>query len=157
MRNALLAAVASSTMLSVTLAMTTVAARAPAAPTAPAAADPPAVTAHVDAARAAAGRQWASAFDFFCPANAGRANAADDPLLEPTRIFDNLYVIGRSTTAVYALTTADGIILIDSGYADQLDSVLIPGMKQLGLDPARVKYVVVTHGHADHFGGATAL
>ena len=27
-------------------------------------------------------------------------------------------------------------------------------MKQLGLDPADVKIIVIAHGHADHFGGA---
>ena len=38
---------------------------------------------------------------------------------------------------------------------DQLDSVLLPGLKTLGLDPAQVKYVIVGHGHGDHFGGAS--
>jgi metallo-beta-lactamase class B len=32
--------------------------------------------------------------------------------------------------------------------------VLVPGLKQLGLDPANIKYIVLSHGHADHFGGA---
>jgi metallo-beta-lactamase class B len=58
---------------------------------------------------------------------------------------------------VYALTTSDGIVLIDAGYPDQLETVLLPGMKELGLDPARIKYILVTHGHADHFGGSTVL
>jgi len=55
---------------------------------------------------------------------------------------------------VWAITTPDGIILIDAGYADQLESVLLPGLRALGLDPAAVKYVFLGHGHADHFGGA---
>jgi metallo-beta-lactamase class B len=75
-------------------------------------------------------------------------------VIEPTKVFDNLYVIGRTSTAVWAVTTSAGIVLIDAGYGDQLESVLLPGMKTLGLDPAQVKYVIVGHGHGDHFGGS---
>ena len=32
--------------------------------------------------------------------------------------------------------------------------MLLPGLKTLGLDPAQVKYVILGHGHGDHFGGA---
>ena len=87
--------------------------------------------------------------------NAGRANSPTDPVIEPARVFDNLYVVGRTSTAVWIVTTSAGIVLIDSGYADQLESVLLPGMKTLGLDPAQVRYVIVGHGHGDHFGGST--
>jgi len=38
---------------------------------------------------------------------------------------------------VWAVTTSAGIVLIDAGYADQLESVLLPGMKKLGLDPSQ--------------------
>ena len=108
----------------------------------------------LDTARKGAGADWVEAFDFICALNAGRANRADDPEIAPTRVFDNLYVIGRSSTAVWAVTTSAGIVLIDSGYPDQIDSVLLPGMRTIGLDPSQVRYVFVGHGHADHFGGA---
>jgi len=98
-----------------------------------------------------------AAKDFYCTPGKAHANAADDPVITATKLFDNLYVIGRTTTVVYALTTSDGIVLIDAGYPDQLETLLLPGMKELGLDPARIKYILVTHGHADHFGGSTVL
>ena len=120
----------------------------------PARPDSPEVTRYIDEARARAGADWKSAYDFFCSAEPNRANRPDDPLLEPTRIFDNVYVIGRVGTAVFAITTSDGIVLFDAGYADQLETVLRPGLKALGLDEAQVKYIILGHGHADHFGGA---
>ena len=70
-------------------------------------------------------------------------------------MFDNLAVVGRTGTAVWIVTTSTGLVLIDAGYEDQLDSVLLKGMKTLGLDPARVTHVIVGHGHGDHFGGAS--
>jgi metallo-beta-lactamase class B len=126
-----------------------------AAPQAPVKPDSPAIQQSLEKIKKTAGPEWAEAFDFICAVNPSRANRPDDPEIEPTKVFDNLYVIGRSGTAVWAVTTSAGIVLIDAGYADQLESVLLPGMKKLGLDPARVTHVIVGHGHADHFGGAS--
>jgi len=111
------------------------------------------VAASVAHARAAAGAEWVDAVEFFC-GNSGRANRADDPQIKPTRVFDNLYAIGRTSTVIWALTTPAGILLIDAGYPDQVESVLLPGLQAVGLDPNDVKYVLLAHGHADHFGGA---
>jgi len=116
--------------------------------------DSPEIQRRLEAVRQAAGQEWAETFEFLCTANGGRANRPDDPEFPPTRVFDNLAVVGRTGTAVWIVTTSDGLVLIDAGYADQLDSVLLPGMKALGLDPDRVTHVIVGHGHADHFGGA---
>jgi metallo-beta-lactamase class B len=116
--------------------------------------DSPEVVQLLGTAKKNAGTEWTEAFDFICALNPGRANSPTDPVIEPTKVFDNLYVIGRTSTAVWAVTTSAGIVLIDAGYGDQLESVLLPGMKTLGLDPAQVKYVIVGHGHGDHFGGS---
>lgn len=118
----------------------------------PAKPDSPQVKEHLDKARQLAGAQWAAAYQFFCVDP--RANSNDDPAIEPSRIFDNVYVIGNTGTVAYAITTSDGIILLDSLAANQVESVLLPGLRKLGLDPAQVKLVVVAHGHADHFGGS---
>lgn len=125
-------------------------AQAPAA--APAKPDTPQIKEHLDKAKAAAGTRWASAYQFFCVDP--KANSNDDPPIEPTKIFDNVYAIGNTGTVVYAITTSEGIMLIDALAANQVESVLLPGMRKVGLDPAQVKLVVVAHGHADHFGGS---
>lgn len=112
--------------------------------------------AHIQAAKSLAGNDafLLHPYNFFCiPANT-RANNPNAPELEPVRLFDNVYAVGNSETAVYAIATSDGIVLIDSGYADRVESVVVAGLQKLGLDPAKVKYVLLGHGHADHFGGA---
>ena len=126
----------------------------PPAPPPPSPQNAAAVAAATARARAVAGMEWGDAVDFFC-GESGRANRADDPVLTPTRVFDNLYALGRTSTVVWAVTTPDGILMIDALYPDQLESVLLPGLRALGLDPANVKYVLITHGHSDHFGAAS--
>jgi len=38
-----------------------------------------------------------------------------------------------------------------------VDDEVVGGLKKLGLDPATIKYVVISHGHSDHSGGAKYL
>ena len=111
---------------------------------------------HVDAARTLAGSDaWLQApFAFYCVAGNARGNSPAAPELEPVRLFDNIYAVGNSEATVYAIVTPQGIILIDSGYADRVETVVVAGLKKVGLDPANVKYVLLGHGHGDHFGGA---
>lgn len=84
--------------------------------------------------------------------------AEPQAVIEPTKLFDNLYYFGFNTVGGWALTTSEGIIVIDTlNSADDAEKVLIPSLQKLGLDPAEIKYVIVQHGHFDHFGGAQYL
>ena len=127
-------------------------AQAPGAASQPTKPDSPAVQALLAKAKKAGGPMWAEEAHFFC--EAPRANSPNDPPIEPTKIFDNLYVIGNQGTVVYVIATSDGLLMIDSLAANQVDSQLLPGFQKLGLDPAKVKVIVMGHGHADHFGGS---
>ena len=108
---------------------------------------------HLARAKSAAGSRWAEAANYFC-AETAMANRPTDPAIEPTRLFDNLSVVGSVGTAVYIVETSEGLILIDAGYPEQIQSVLLPGLKALGFDPAKVRDIIVLHGHSDHFGAA---
>ena len=112
---------------------------------------------HLEAARASAGTEWLGVVEHMCTQGQVVTGSAQDPLIEPVRIFDNVYAIGRTSTVVYVIATSAGLVLIDSGYPDQVDSVLLPGMEQLGLDPLDIRYVFVLHGHADHYGGSCRM
>jgi metallo-beta-lactamase class B len=76
---------------------------------------------------------------------------------EPVRVFDNLYFLGTKVHESWAVTTSDGIILIDALFGYAAEAEITDGMKKLGLDPATIKYVIVSHGHGDHSGGAKYL
>jgi metallo-beta-lactamase class B len=112
--------------------------------------------AHINAAKkiAADDSFLANPLNFFCVAGTARAQNNNAPDLEAVKLFDNVYAVGNSETAVYALTSSEGIVLLDAGFENKAESVLVPHLQKLGLDPARVKYILLGHGHADHFGGA---
>jgi len=77
---------------------------------------------------------------------------------EPAKIFDNLYYLGVPSVSAWAVTTSQGIIVIDSlDNQREAQSNIEGGLRKLRLNPAQVKYVVITHGHADHYGGAQYL
>ena len=115
--------------------------------------DQTAIQGHIGRAKAAAGSRWAEAATYFC-AESSMPNRPTDPAIEPTRLFDNLSVIGSVGTAIYIVRTSEGLIMIDAGYPEQIESVLLTGLKALQLDPAQVRSVIVLHGHSDHFGAA---
>jgi len=76
--------------------------------------------------------------------------------VEAFQIFDNLFYVGIDWVAAYVLETSAGLILIDALY-DPWVSHLLEGMTSLGLEPNDIKYVLVTHGHFDHAGGAAEI
>jgi len=173
--NAILAGIGAATVLTAVLA----AAQAPSTPT-PAALDPE-VERHIAAAKAAAGAEHAGVFTAVCdtarsviaaaaappraggPGRGARAGGPPPPPsrdswhAEPVKVFDNLYFVGMSEYSAWAITTSQGIILLDAIYDYSIEDEVVGGLKKLGLDPAQIKYVIVSHGHLDHAGGAKFL
>jgi metallo-beta-lactamase class B len=131
--------------------------------------------AHRAAARAAAGRDLDHLFARVCPTPAatpavaagtggrGAAPAArqspprEQWYAEPVKVFDNFYFIGTKEHGAWAINTSDGLIVIDALYDYAVIDEVEAGLKKLGLDPARMKYLVITHGHGDHHGGTKYL
>src|SRR3984885_14230003 len=74
--------------------------------------------------------------------------------MQPKKAFDDVYWLGTESTSAWLLTSDDGYILYDTAYVYDAEDVLIGGMQKLGLDPAKVKYVIVSHGHRGESGGA---
>lgn len=128
-----------------------------------------AVESHVAAARKAAGEDFIGLFNRVCSEAVPRPPAPTPPPrqpgppdrsswhAEPVKVFDNLYFLGQTEYSVWAITTSAGIIVIDTIFDYSVEDEVVGGMKKLGLDPAQIKYAVVSHGHSDHSGGAKYL
>jgi metallo-beta-lactamase class B len=74
----------------------------------------------------------------------------------PIKVFDNLYYVGPGSVSVWLITTTDGLIVIDSTQEPLVDHVA-DSIRKLGFDPKNIRYILLTHGHLDHFGGAGKL
>ena len=113
-------------------------------------------------ARAVAGDDLRGDFLHRCITDARyrqRANALQfDGHLGPAKVFDQLYFVGQNAVSAWALDTPGGIVLFDAlNNADEAREVLVPAMQAMGLDPARISHIVITHSHGDHYGGAEYL
>ncbi len=76
---------------------------------------------------------------------------------EPAHVFDNLYFVGGKIHSSWALTTSEGIIIIDTIHPYNSEELIAGGLRRLGLDPNDIKYVLISHAHGDHSGGAEIL
>ena len=136
------------------------------------------VDSHIAAARNAAGTDEDGMFRRLCDAvtaapltpvvapaapAGGRGNAPRQTPdratwhAEPVKVFDNLYWLGQTEFSVWAVTTSQGIVVIDTIFDYSVEDEVVGGLKKLGLDPAQIKYAIVSHGHGDHSGGAKYL
>jgi len=137
--------------------------------------------AHMAAAKAAAGEDFQNLFNFQCngPGPGGQRAAAGGRggqgrgqggargpqgppdrstwYAEPVKVFDNLYFFGQSEYSVWAITTSQGIIVLDTIFDYSVEEEVAGGMKKMGLDPRNIKYAIVSHAHPDHDGGARFL
>jgi metallo-beta-lactamase class B len=134
---------------------------------------PGSVDGHVAAAKAAAGTEFAGLFNRLCtppapratapkPAPAPTAKPAGPPPRErwhadPVKVFDNLYFVGQTEYSAWAVVTSDGIIIIDPIFDYSVEDEVVGGLKTLGLDATAIKYVLISHAHYDHVGGAAYL
>ena len=121
----------------------------------PAASGPAAVQRHLQRAQLIAGEELKNTIGLLCTPAAATARAKTLANPPPTRVFDNLYYVGLGYVSAWALTTSEGIILFDTlDNAAEAQNYIVGGLKTLGLDPSSIKYIVVMHGHGDHYGGA---
>ncbi len=81
-----------------------------------------------------------------------------EPPLEPMQVMDDLYFLGTRWSTAWALKTSAGLVIIDAlDNTDEAKQYIEDGLRKLKLDPADIKYVIVSHAHGDHYGGAPYL
>jgi len=130
------------------------------------------IDSYISAAKAAAGTDWSGTFMRLCiappPAPAGRGGAAPAPggrgaparetwYAEPRKVADNLYFLGTKSHNSWALVGSEGIIIIEAAFDYSVKDEVLDGLKKAGLDASKVKYLVLSHAHGDHDGGAKFL
>lgn len=71
-------------------------------------------------------------------------------------IIDTVGMGNSNTVAVYVVKGARRTAVIDCGFASTYGNVM-QGLRQLGIEPSRVDYLIPTHLHLDHAGAAGHL
>jgi len=70
----------------------------------------------------------------------------------PRHLVGNIYYVGAIGVSSYLITTPDGHILLDTGFAETVP-IILRGVEQLGFRPADIKFILSSHAHIDHVGG----
>ncbi len=74
------------------------------------------------------------------------------------KIFEDIYQVGgygitdMDDCSIYLVNSDPELVLIDAGIGRSF-SRIVENIKELNLDPERLKAIIVTHGHIDHIGG----
>lgn len=78
-------------------------------------------------------------------------------IIEPLKLFDNLYFIGTTTVGAYIIDSGAGLIMLDTG-CDNVDAaIMVEGIRKLGLNPEKIRIIFISHEHFDHYGGVQYL
>ncbi len=73
--------------------------------------------------------------------------------VHPFHMFGNVWYVGDSWVCVHLIDTGDGLLLIDCGNCGAT-AMLVQAIWEAGFNPKDVKWIVMSHGHLDHIGGA---
>lgn len=77
--------------------------------------------------------------------------------VKPLKLFDNVYFVGTYTVGSFIIDSGDGLVMLDTGIGDVDVAMMVEDMKKLGLDPSRIKLILISHEHFDHYGGVQYL
>ena len=89
----------------------------------------------------------------FCCAQQPSESQIENERVAPFQVFDNLYYVGAKSVSAWLLESDQGLILFDSLYGELTD-LAIDSIRALGFDPDDIRYLIVSHAHYDHIGGA---
>jgi glyoxylase-like metal-dependent hydrolase (beta-lactamase superfamily II) len=81
---------------------------------------------------------------------------------DPIKITDEIWQVGGSALtsmedgAIYLINVRGHAALVDAGCGRSLER-LFRNIQECGVDPAGIEYLLITHCHFDHTGGARAV
>jgi len=104
-----------------------------------------------------AAKEWPVTLYYRCKNTPGGTSILA-PMPKAIEVFDDVYSIGDDSNNIWAIDTGEGIILLDALTTEEdARTIIVKNMESLGLDPKRIRYILITHNHLDHFGGAAYL
>ena len=71
---------------------------------------------------------------------------------KPLRVIGNVHYVGASGVSSYLITSAEGHVLIDTGF-EQTVPIIRENVKKLGFRMEDIKFILASHAHVDHTGG----
>ena len=74
---------------------------------------------------------------------------------QPITVTPNFYQLGTPSFPVY-LSMGDEGMIIEGGTGPTFD-IIVKQIETLGIDPQQIKYIALTHTHADHIGAVPHL
>ena len=74
----------------------------------------------------------------------------------PFRIAGHLYYVGMSQVTSLLITTKEGHILIDGGFAESAP-IILENVRKLGFRSEDIRILLSTHAHLDHAGGLAEI
>jgi hydroxyacylglutathione hydrolase len=82
------------------------------------------------------------------------------------RVSERVHIVGSGESGfdlsdpldchVYLVDGGDELALIDTGVGRSTE-MLVDAIEAAGLDPNKLRHILLTHGHGDHVGGAAAI
>ncbi|HEY7546370.1 MAG TPA: subclass B3 metallo-beta-lactamase [Blastocatellia bacterium] len=76
--------------------------------------------------------------------------------VKPYRVIGNIYYVGAAEVSSYLITTPQGHILLDSGFAETVP-LIRENLAKLGFNLSDIKILIKSHAHFDHCGGLAEL
>lgn len=76
--------------------------------------------------------------------------------VKPFRVIGNVYYVGASEVSSFLITTPQGHILLDSGFAETVPQIR-DNVRRLGFKLEDIRLLINGHAHYDHAGGLAEL
>lgn len=96
----------------------------------------------------------------YCPvaanAQADETSRSWNHPVKPYRVIGDIYYVGAAEVTSFLITTPEGHILLDSGFAETVPQIK-QNIAQLGFRLQDVKILLNSHAHFDHAGGLAEL
>lgn len=86
----------------------------------------------------------------------GESHGESMVAMKPKLVVPGLYELALGQVNAHLLETADGLVLIDTGYPGSGETI-VAAIRSLGHDPVDLRHILVTHCHEDHAGSLAEL